>query len=152
MVNVPDKITNINSLLVNHEMTYRHCAGCQNAVTDMLNYVKTRLVTSPETQIYNNVLKIFENDYEDNIIQKNFSDVTNPEPLLDNERYQSYICEEHLYKLLSNIEREARVYARDFIPPTNSTAQNQSTQNQSTQNQTVNNTQILSNNLIFSRN
>ena len=135
MVDIHDKITHINALLTNHEQTQRDLTRCPQPITDIINHLKATLITTPQTEIYSHILKIYEEEYEDPSILETFNQMISATPLLPSDRTQPYISPQHLLPLITNIITEIRLYIDNFVlPPERPTQPTQPTQStQSTQ-------------------
>lgn len=114
MVNIVDQIIQLNGILINHETTHRGNTAYPNPITDILNHLRTTLITNPQTKIYEPIIKVFDEEYEDDIIIDRYEAMTEAMPL---ERSYPYLTINHLSKLLTDIKSVTTTYLSTFTPP-----------------------------------
>lgn len=116
MVNVYQQVTHLNGLLINHSESHIDSPRCPQPITDLVNHLRTTLITSPKTEIYDTILKIYETEYDDSIIIENFMQIMSPTPLLNSDRSQPYIDAHHLSKHFTTLISRTTLYLDNFTP------------------------------------
>jgi hypothetical protein len=114
MVNIVEQITELNAILINHEISYRTNNSCPHPITDILNHIRTTLITTPQSKIYEPIIKVFDEEYEDDIIIDKYKSMIKPMPF---KRSYPYLTINHLSKLLKNINSVTITYLSTFTPP-----------------------------------
>lgn len=114
MVNIEEQITKINGLLTNHEISHRDSRTSQTPITDVLTHVRTTLITNSSDDIYNPLIAIYDEEYEDTAILERFHEMVTPTPLT---RDYPYLSLTHLSELLTNITNTMLRYIANFTPP-----------------------------------